>query len=141
MELHRAGEDFLKAVLILQSKNGSVRSVDIADMLHVSKASVSVSVKLLREGGFLTMDAEKQISLTDIGREVAEGVYEKHHILTRFLCSLGVEPDIADTDACRMEHVISPQTLERIKDCINKEKEGQSEEKKALVVRPRRRLT
>ena len=115
MELHRAGEDYLKSILLLQKKNGTVRSLDIAEMLHVSKPSVSAAVKLLREGGFLIMDEDKRITLTEAGREAAERIYEKHTVLKRFLISMGVDPDTAEKDACEMEHLVSPETLEQMK--------------------------
>ncbi len=103
--LNRAGEDYLKAVLILQRKTGSVRSLDIAKMLGVSKPSVSVAIKLLREGGFLIMDPEKHICLTELGNEVAEQICEKHRVLSECLTALGVDADVAEKDACRMEHL------------------------------------
>ena len=99
MELHRAGEDYLKAILILQKQNHAVRSMDVAEMLSVTKPSVSRAVKLLREGGFLTMDADKRISLTEAGREAAEQVFEKHRVLTECLVTMGVDPGIAEKDA------------------------------------------
>ena len=116
--LNRAGEDYLKAILLLQRRNGSVRSLDIVRLLGVSKPSVSVAVKLLREGGFLSMDEDKHIQLTDIGRETAEAVFEKHRVLLDCLIALGVDPDTADKDACRMEHVISDETFRAIKSYI-----------------------
>ena len=106
MELHRAGEDYLKAILILQGKKGAVRSLDVAEMLNV---------KQLRDGGLVTMGAGKRICLTEAGREAAEAVYEKHCVLKRWLIALGVDPDAAEKDACRMEHVICPETLEKLK--------------------------
>ncbi|MBQ6927875.1 MAG: metal-dependent transcriptional regulator [Oscillospiraceae bacterium] len=121
MELHRAGEDYLKAILILQQKDGAVRSLDVAEMLGVTKPSVSRAMKLLRDGGFLTMDADKLIRLTDVGREAAEAVYEKHCVLKRCLISMGVDPDAADQDACRMEHVICPETLDKMKAFVCRE--------------------
>lgn len=121
MELHRAGEDYLKAILILQKQNHAVRSRDVAEMLSVTKPSVSRAMKLLREGGFLTMDADKRISLTEAGREVAEQVFEKHRVLTECLVTMGVDPGIAEKDACRMEHLISPETLEQIKIYVGRE--------------------
>lgn len=119
MKLNRAGEDYLKAILILQKKNGIVRSLDIAEMLQVTKPSVSRAMKLLRENGFLTMDKDKLICLTDAGREMAERVYEKHSVLKKCLISMGVDPEIAERDACGMEHVINPETLEQMKTFIN----------------------
>lgn len=128
-KLNRAGEDYLKAILILQRKNGSVRSLDIAKLLDVSKPSVSVAVKLLREGGFLTMDSGKHICLTDIGRETAEIVYEKHRVLSECLVALGVDSDTADMDACRMEHIVSPETIEKMKIFLDKGTEKCRKEK------------
>ena len=121
MELHRAGEDYLKAILILQKQNHAVRSRDVAEMLSVTKPSVSRAMKLLREGGFLTMDADKRISLTEAGREAAEQVFEKHRVLTECLVTMGVDPGIAEKDACRMEHLISPETLEQMKIYVGRE--------------------
>ncbi len=121
MELHRAGEDYLKAILILQKQNHAVRSLDVAEMLSVTKPSVSRAMKLLREGGFLTMDADKRISLTEAGREAAEQVFEKHRVLTECLITMGVDPGIAEKDACRMEHLISPETLEQMKIYVGRE--------------------
>lgn len=121
MELHRAGEDYLKTILLLQNKNGAVRSLDVAKALNVSKPSVSAAMKLLRDGGFLIMDADKQIQLTDAGREVAEGVCEKHSILKQCLISMGVDPGTAEKDACGMEHIISSETLERLKAFVREE--------------------
>ena len=121
MELHRAGEDYLKAILILQKQNHAVRSLDVAEMLSVTKPSVSRAVKLLREGGFLTMDADKRISLTEAGREAAEQVFEKHRVLTECLVTMGVDPGIAEKDACRMEHLISPETMEQMKIYVGRE--------------------
>ncbi|MBQ3467706.1 MAG: metal-dependent transcriptional regulator [Oscillospiraceae bacterium] len=121
MELHRAGEDYLKAILILQKQNHAVRSLDVAEMLSVTKPSVSRAMKLLREGGFLTMDADKRISLTEAGREAAEQVFEKHRVLTECLVTMGVDPGIAEKDACRMEHLISPETLEQMKIYVGRE--------------------
>ena len=121
MELHRAGEDYLKAILILQKQNHAVRSMDVAEMLSVTKPSVSRAMKFLREGGFLTMDADKRISLTEAGREAAEQVFEKHRVLTECLVTMGVDPGIAEKDACRMEHLISPETLEQMKIYVGRE--------------------
>ena len=116
MELHRAGEDYLKAVLILQKQSGSARSKDISDLLRVSRASVSNAMKLLRDGGFVTIDPKKRIRLTDVSREIAERVLERHSVVSAFLRSLGVAPDVADADACRMEHIISTQSFECMRD-------------------------
>ena len=121
MKLHRSGEDYLKTILILRKQNGVVRSTDVASHLKISKASVSRAMKLLCEGGFLTMDADKRISLTEAGREAAEQVFEKHRVLTECLVTMGVDPGIAEKDACRMEHLISPETLEQMKIYVGRE--------------------
>ncbi len=115
MKLHRSGEDYLKTILILRDRNGCVRSTDVAEYLKVSKASVSRAVKLLCEGGFLAMDPRKRLHLTPLGESVAEEIYERHRILNELLLSIGVPPAVAEQDACRIEHVISTETLERVK--------------------------
>lgn len=113
MKLSRACEDYLKAILILE-QNGPVRSVEIADRLQVSRPSVSNAMKLLRERGFITMDAEKRIFLTEAGRDIAERVFARNRALKQILLSLGLDADTAETDACGMEHVVSAETLEKL---------------------------
>ena len=107
MGLRASGEDYLEAILVLQKQKGVVRSVDVARHLEVSKPSVSHAVTTLKEGGFLTMDEDFFLHLTDLGREVAEQTYEKHRFFTDLLTKAGVDPASAERDACRMEHVIS----------------------------------
>ena len=116
MNLHRSGEDYLEAILILQQKNGYVRSLDIAQFMNVSKPSVSNAIQLLREGGFLTMDKAKFITLTEPGHEVATHIYERHCMLRDGLISLGVDPETAEQDACRIEHDISRETFDKLKE-------------------------
>ena len=91
MKLHASGEDYLEAILMLQQKHGTVRSVDVSHQLEVSKASVSYAVTTLRQGGFLTMEDDFSLHLTDVGREVAERVYEKHRFFFEMLTAAGVE--------------------------------------------------
>ena len=110
-----SGEDYLEAVLVLQQKQGMVRSVDVARHMEVSKPSVCHAVATLREGGFLTMDSDYFLHLTDVGREVAEQIYEKHRFFTERLIAAGVDPKTAEADACRIEHVISDESFERLK--------------------------
>ena len=110
-----SGEDYLEAILILQRQKGMVRSVDVARHLEVSKPSVCHAVATLKEGGFLTMDEDSFLHLTDLGREVAEKTYEKHCFFTRLLVDAGVEPKAAEQDACRMEHAISDDSFQKIK--------------------------
>ena len=115
MKLHASGEDYLEAILVLHKKMGMVRSVDVARHMKVSKPSVCVAVNTLKEGGFLTMDENHFLHLTDVGREVAEQIYERHCFFTERLIALGVDPKTAEADACRIEHVISTESFERLK--------------------------
>ena len=115
MKLHESGENYLKAILILTRKNGSVRSRDLAQYLHVSKPSVSRAIKLLRQGGFLLPESENGLRLTELGQETAENVCERHRVLTLSLISIGVDPESAVKDACRIEHDISKTTFDILK--------------------------
>ena len=114
-KIHASGEDYLEAVLILQKQKGTVRSVDVARHLEVTKPSVCNAVATLREGGFLTIDEDYSLHLTDVGREVAEQTYEKHRFFTDRLIEAGVDPDTAERDACRIEHVISDESFRCLK--------------------------
>ena len=116
MKIHASGEDYLEAVLILQKKQGMVRSVDLARHMEVSKPSVSHAVKTLREGGFLTMDKDYCLHLTAIGRDVAEKIYERHQFFTEQLVAAGVDRETAEQDACRIEHVISDTFFQKLKE-------------------------
>ena len=118
-----SGEDYLEAVLVLQQKQGMVRSVDVVRHMEVSKPSVCHAVATLREGGFLTMDSDYFLHLTDVGREVAEQIYEKHRFFTDRLIEAGVDPETAERDACRMEHVISQESFEHLRDAYKTKKE------------------
>ena len=115
MELYRAGEDYLKAIYILQKENGIVHSMDVARRLKVSKASVSRGMRLLREGGMITMDIDKRLHLTQAGVEIAEQTYEKYRVLSAWLIRMGVDAETAESDACRMEHVISDHCVDILK--------------------------
>jgi len=110
-----SGEDYLETILILQNRNGEVRSVDIATEMEFSKPSVSVAMKNLREQECITMDRNGYITLTDKGREIAEKVYERHILFTNWLTSMGVPEDIAAKDACRIEHCLSAESFAAIK--------------------------
>ena len=120
MKLHASGEDYLEAVLVLQKKLSIVRSVDVARHMEVTKPSVCHAVTTLKEGGFLTMDDDFFLHLTDLGREIAEQTYEKHRFFTDLLTEAGVNPASAERDACRMEHVISEETMRRWTDYLEK---------------------
>ena len=115
MKLYESGEDYLEAVLMLQKKNGMVRSVDLARHMEVSKPSVCHAVATLRGGGFLMMDEDHFLHLTDVGREVAERIYERHCFFTEQLIAAGVDPKTAEADACRIEHTISQDSFEKIR--------------------------
>ena len=115
MKLHASGEDYLETILVLHKKTGMVRSVDVARHMEVSKPSVCHAVATLRDGGFLTMDEDHFLHLTDIGREVAEKIYERHCFFTEQLIAAGVAPKTAEADACRMEHVISQESFLKLK--------------------------
>ena len=121
MKLHASGEDYLEAILVLQRKKGMVRSLDVARHMDVSKPSVCHAVATLKDGGFLTVDGDFFLHLTDVGRETAEQIYEKHQFFTIQLIAAGVDPKIAEADACRIEHVISEESFQRLKAAVKSE--------------------
>ena len=122
MKLHASGEDYLETILVLQKKLGMVRSVDVARHMEVTKPSVCHAVATLRDGGFLMMDEDHFLHLTDVGREVAEKIYERHCFFTEQLITAGVDPKTAEADACRIEHTISQDSFEKIRDAHKQEK-------------------
>ena len=128
MKLHASGEDYLEAILVLQRKKGMVRSVDVARHMDVSKPSVCHAVATLKDGGFLTVDGDFFLHLTDVGRETAEQIYEKHQFFTIQLIAAGVDPKIAEADACRIEHVISEESFQRLKAAVNSASYAQQKE-------------
>ena len=114
MQLQESGEMYLETILIL-SRRGAVRSLDVAEYMHFSKPSVSRAVSLLKNGGFIVVDKKGFIELTDAGREVADSMYERHRLLTSLLTMLGVDEETAAEDACKIEHDISEKSFEAIK--------------------------
>lgn len=120
MKLHASGEDYLEAVLMLQKKMGMVRSVDLARHMGYSKPSISHAVGLLRDGGLLTVDSGGFLHLTEAGREVAERIYERHQFFTKHLIAIGVDRETAEQDACRIEHAISDESFQKLKDAHKK---------------------
>ena len=116
MNIHESAEDYLEAILKIREKKGMVRSIDIVNELGFSKPSISVAMKRLRENGYITMDGDNYISLTDTGRDIAEKIYTRHKTLTRFLVRLGVDEENAEKDACKIEHDLSDITFEKIAD-------------------------
>lgn len=115
MKLYASGEDYLKTIYTLFKESGTVRSLDVAERMGVSKPSVSHAVKLLREGGFLIMNADYTLHLTDLGREVAEKLHERHRYFTERLTDAGVDANTAEEEACRMEHTISDSSFQKLK--------------------------
>ena len=120
MKIHASGEDYLEAVLILQKKQGMVRSIDLARHMGFSKPSISHAVGVLKNGGFLTVDEDGYFHLTEDGREVAEKIYERHQVFTEQLVAVGVDRETAERDACRIEHVISEEAFEKLKTSVEK---------------------
>ena len=115
MRIQESGEMYLESIYVLTKKNGSVRSIDIAEYMGYSKPSVSRAMGLLKSGGYITVDEENHIHLTEEGRTVAEKIYERHDILSKMLITLGVPEKTAITDACRLEHAISDKSFAAIK--------------------------
>ena len=121
MRLQESGEMYLETILVLSQRQRFVRSIDVADYMGFSKPSVSRAVSLLKQGEYITVDREGFLYLTEAGREVAEKIYERHTVLTQLLVSIGVDPAVAEEDACRVEHDISDETFEKIKEHVHRE--------------------
>lgn len=115
MKIQESAENYLETILVLTKRKGTVRSIDIANELEFTKPSVSVAMKNLRENGYVQVDGDGMITLTDKGRAIAETIYERHTFLSDWLTALGIDPAIAAEDACRIEHVISPESFDAIK--------------------------
>lgn len=115
MAIHESGEDYLEAILMIKKRSGNVRSIDVARELSFSKPSVSVAMKNLKTSNYITVDKNGFINLTEAGQEIADKIYERHTFLTNWLTSLGVDPEVAAEDACKMEHAISSESFSAIK--------------------------
>ena len=124
MKIHASGEDYLETILILHREMGMVRSVDVSRHMAVSKPSVCHAVAVLQEGGFLAVDGDHFLHLTEQGRIIAEKIYERHRFFTDRLIEAGVDPKTAEADACRIEHVISDETFRRLKEKYQSESES-----------------
>ncbi|NCC61623.1 MAG: metal-dependent transcriptional regulator [Verrucomicrobiae bacterium] len=122
MKILKASEDYLEAMLMMKEKHGYIRSIDIAAELEVTKPSVTYTTKRLRENGYITMDKDGLITLTDSGMEIATRIYERHRILTNFFIRLGVDEKTAREDACKVEHDISKKTFDAICRHVDREK-------------------
>lgn len=115
MQLQESGEMYLETIFILTEENPNVRSIDVCEHMGFSKPSVSRAVGLLKSGGYITVDKDGFISLTAEGREIAVKMYDRHRLLTNFLVSLGVDAEVAATDACKIEHHISDESFKALK--------------------------
>lgn len=114
MQIKKSAEDYLESMLMLKEEHGYIRSVDIAERLGVTKPSVSYATKNLRENGYISMASDGLITLTDKGMKIAQKIYERHKMLTDFFISIGVDPEIAQDDACKIEHDLHPDTFEAL---------------------------
>ena len=120
MVIHESAEDYLETILMLQETRGHVRSIDIVNKLNYSKPSVSVAMKKLRENGYIVMDGEGFITLTENGLAIAENVYSRHKLISRFLREIGVDEKTAAAEACRIEHDLSQDTVDKLREHLNK---------------------
>ncbi len=120
MKIQESAENYLEAIHVLMQKNGQVRSIDVAHYTGFSKPSISRAVGLLRDNGYVSIDQNGLLSLTEAGLKIAETIYERHTVLTDLLIKLGVSPETAAEDACRIEHVISAETFEKLKEHVRK---------------------
>lgn len=120
MKIQESAENYLETILVLRRRLGAVRSIDIANEMEFSKPSVSVAMKNLRENGYIHVDENGWITLLPAGQEIAERIYERHTLLSGWLTALGVAPEVAAEDACRIEHVISAESFEAIKKHVTK---------------------
>ena len=120
MGIHESGEMYLESIHVLLQKNGAVRSVDVSEYMGYSKPSVSRAVGLLKRDGYILVDKDGFITLTETGETVAKKIYERHTVLSRMLIALGVDPEVAAEDACRLEHAISDESFNAIKRYLEK---------------------
>lgn len=125
MKIQESAENYLETILVLQKRNGHVRSIDIVNELNFTKPSVSIAMKNLRQNGLIEVDANGYITLLDSGLEIANTIYERHTILTEWLIQMGVSAEVADEDACKIEHVISTESFFAIKKEYLSKKRGE----------------
>lgn len=122
MKIHQSAENYLETIYVLTKRNGSVRSIDIANELGFSKPSVSVAMKALRENGYIDVSGDGKIILLEAGIKIAEKLYERHTVLTKALMALGISEETASEDACKIEHILSEETFNAIKVHFNSKK-------------------
>lgn len=120
MKMQESAENYLETVLMLKIKHGHVRSIDVANHLNFSKASVSVAMKALRENGYVSVDDDGNLSLTESGRAIAEKIYERHQLIATLLINLGVDADTAYEDSCKIEHDLSDVSFQKLKEHYEK---------------------
>lgn len=116
MEIKESAENYLETILVLSQKNAAVRSIDIANEMNFTKASISIAMKRLREDGYINMDDDRMITLTPKGKDIASMVYERHQIIAKILIALGVDEPTAYEDSCKIEHDLSQKSFEKIKE-------------------------
>ncbi len=129
LKIQESAENYLETILIIHERKGEVRSIDIVNELEFSKPSVSIAMKNLRENGYINVNKDGYITLTEKGAEIAERIYERHRLISRCLILMGVDPATAVEDACRVEHVISQETFEAIKKYAAKLENGVGDRK------------
>jgi len=116
MQIHQSAEDYLETILMLSERIGKVRSIDVVNELGFTKASVSIAMKKLRENGYIAVDGDGNLTLLEPGREIAERIYGRHRLLRHFFMQLGVSEKTAAEDACKAEHILSEETLQKIRE-------------------------
>ena len=138
MQIHQSAEDYLETILMLTQRMGRVRSIDVVNELGYTKASVSIAMKKLRENGYIAVDGEGNLTLLEPGREIAERIYSRHRLLTHFFVQLGVDEDVAAEDACKAEHILSEQTLKKIREYALLHDAEDSVQRSSAVIWPAR---
>ena len=128
MVIHESAEDYLESILVLQQRRGQVRSIDIVNELGYSKPSVSIAMKKLRENGYITMDADGSITLNESGMAIASRIYGRHKTLAKLFMQLGVTPEVASEDACKVEHDLSEETYGCIQQFLDRMMEKENED-------------
>ena len=118
MKIYESAEDYLEMILVIKRKKGSVRSIDIAREMNFSKPSISIAMKKLQKDGLIEINQRREIDLTPAGREIAERIYERHIVISQILMKIGVEETTAVKEACRIEHVISQDSFEKLKEAV-----------------------
>ncbi len=133
MVIHESAEDYLESILVLRERRGQVRSIDVVNELGYSKPSVSIAMKKLRESGYISMDTDGSITLSESGLEIASRIYGRHKTITRFFVLLGVDPAVAAEDACKVEHDLSDETFSRLKEFVERTEQNASGDPPASI--------